>query len=121
MTLLVAALAVTRLTRLVTRDEFPPVQAARDWLLARWPAEDTAFASPQDARVPTVPVGDVWVPESPHWFGDLITCPWCAGFWIASLVTVGLWATGALVLAWPVWLLLPWAFSQVAGLLASWE
>jgi hypothetical protein len=23
-----------------------------------------------------------------HWFGDLIDCPWCAGFWVSS----GVWA-----------------------------
>lgn len=121
MILLVAALAIARLTRLVTKDEFPPVAALRDRLLARWPAEDTAFAEQADAKVEVFRVGEVWVPEKSHWLGDLITCPWCAGFWIASLVTLGLWGFDALTLPWAVWWLLPWAFSMVAGLLASWE
>src|SRR3972149_1265477 len=38
--LLVALFAAYRLTRLIVRDAFPPVKAARDWVLHRWPSAD---------------------------------------------------------------------------------
>src|SRR3990172_1052891 len=42
--LLVDALAVYRLTRLITLDGFPPIRRAREWVLRRWPSEDTELA-----------------------------------------------------------------------------
>lgn len=117
MTLLVAALAIARFTRLVTKDEFPPVAALRDRLLARWPAEDTAFAEQADAKVEVFRVGEVWVPERSHWLGDLITCAWCASVWVAAIVVPLTYWLGP----WFDWVLMVPAFSQIAGLLASWE
>lgn len=58
--LAILALGVFRLTRLVTVDDFPPVQRARDALLRRFGKDGV--------------------------IGSLVTCPWCAGVWLSGLV-----------------------------------
>lgn len=62
---LIDALAAARLTRLVVVDDFPPVKRARDWFLERVGEEST--------------------------LGDLIGCPWCAGWWISAAVVAARW------------------------------
>lgn len=90
-TLVIAALAVARLTRLVTTDRI--TEAPRNWVLQRLKAEGlTAY---------------------------LIVCDWCASFYVGLGVAAagglaGLWAWGWIV---PLGL----AFSYVAGWLASKE
>lgn len=59
--LLVDALAVYRLTRLITRDSLPPIQHARNRVLDRW------GTSP---------------------WSELAVCPWCMSVWIAGPVIV---------------------------------
>lgn len=94
--MLVLALIVYRLTRLLCRDLFPPVRAIRVWL-----AGDDEHRKGGHA---------------PEWVGDLISCHWCASFWVAGGVVYGAEATlinlvlppllvwGALwaVAAWPI-------------------
>lgn len=103
--LLVDVLAVWRLTRLVTRDDFPPIKAAREWVLRRWPSGDTTFTAEEvvgiiedpDAPAPFTgegrvegtgrPVfwnGEEWQSEGDHWQGKLISCLWCASVWLAA-------------------------------------
>ncbi|MFD9824875.1 DUF1360 domain-containing protein [Streptomyces violascens] len=69
-------LATYRLTRLVVRDDFPPLLWARGKLAGGWggPAQD----------VPVYRAG--W---SPQWLADLVTCPWCASAWVALGVVGG--------------------------------
>lgn len=81
--------ATHRATRLVTRDDFPPILWLRTFVV----------------ELST---------KRHHWLADLITCPWCAGVWLAAgitwatdrLVTDGLpgpvlvWATAAAVAGW---------------------
>jgi hypothetical protein len=52
-----------------------------------------------------------WASIKPAWVYDLITCPWCIGFWI-SLGCVAVWWTSG---DRAVWLLAPFAVSYVAG------
>ena len=68
--LLCAALAAHRLTRLVVEDSL--TDGARTWLAARLP----------------------WRLD------ELVTCFWCAGFWIAGAVVWTLYALGMLRLRW---------------------
>lgn len=101
--LLIDLLAVWRLTRLVTKDDFPPIKHLRDWILRRWPSDDAEFApdevevdmpdEPQDWRQFGKIVGTTtrvewnglaWVAVDGHWFGKLISCLWCASVWIAA-------------------------------------
>jgi hypothetical protein len=62
--LAVDALAVYRLTRLATVDTFPAVASARD-RITRWAQENDRPA-----------------------IEELIHCPWCIGFWIATGVVL---------------------------------
>lgn len=106
--LIVTALAAYRVTRLLIRDDFPPVMAVRSWLLDRWPGDLTVFdPSEVDVRamtvhatgVPVAPIedddlGTLFVAVAPHWIGNLIECPWCLGFWVSLAAVVGLYYLG---------------------------
>ncbi len=90
---LLAALATARLTRLVTADKIIEPLRAR---------VEQRYGSPEDSK-----------------FMYLITCDWCASFWIAvpvAVVTV-LWGEYAVVQI----VLLALAASQVTGMLAAKE
>lgn len=130
MTLLLAAFAVHRITRLIVADSFPPVRKLRERLLSRWPSEDTVFTDEWVTHTTGEPEtlggaevlfvdGAGWVARSPHWLGELVTCVWCASFWIASLAAVALWLSGAVELPIIGWLALPFAYSTVAGLIEA--
>lgn len=90
-TLVIAALAVARLTRLVTTDRI--TERPRNWVLQRLKAESlTAY---------------------------LIVCDWCASFYVGLGVAAVGGLAGLWTWAWTVPLGL--AFSYVAGWLASKE
>lgn len=79
--LVLMALAAWRLTHLIVEDDFPPIRWARDRISA----------------------------HGPEWLGDLVTCTWCAGVWVAAAVTATVdWQVGV---RWP-WL----TFGAVAAL-----
>lgn len=115
-------LATYRLTRLVVKDDFPPVLWLRDRLVGGWrPLTEKEWTAVRDSgtRV-TFTVQDVdhgdgpvasrymrrarWVP---YWLADLLSCPWCASGWVALGVTAAVAFTvgvPAPVLVWPaVW------------------
>ena len=58
-----AALTAARLTRLIVRDEFPPIRWARNRL----------------------------VDKGPEWLVDLATCVWCCSGWVSIGVVALLW------------------------------
>jgi hypothetical protein len=135
-TLVVDALAVFRLTRLVTRDDFPPIKRAREAWWRRWPDDgqvldddlvrrDEMRTGPPNvgeqgvARLDgrdynVVSTGQQWIAEEGHPLGILIGCPWCtsvyvgAGVVLARRIAPGLWDPFAKLLA----------FSAVAGIIA---
>lgn len=92
--LIVYALAVARITGLIVSDSItePPRDAVIGWL---------------DDRPGTLGA----------WLADLITCPWCAGMWVALVASPMVWFWGHS----PVMLILAiaLAFSQVTGMLAN--
>lgn len=108
--LVVMSLATYRLTRLVTKDTFPPVLWVRDQLAGGW-REATQAEVDKGAELqmiegePHVYVQRVrW---SPQWLADLISCPWCSSGWV-SMGVVGACATFSsvpeLLVVWPaVW------------------
>jgi hypothetical protein len=75
--------ATARITRLVTDDTF--TQPLRDLINAkaadRWYAADE---SQPDTLTHHVPAPLAW-----RWLNKLVTCPWCAGFWISALTALG--------------------------------
>jgi Protein of unknown function (DUF1360) len=92
--LLVYALAIARLTGLVTTDAI--TEGARDRLIG-------------------------WLDDRPHTLGsfvsDLITCPWCASVWLAFIASPVVWLWGdhpALVIP-----ALALAFSQLTGMTSN--
>jgi hypothetical protein len=80
-----------RLTRLLVRDEFPPIAVQRARIAERY--------------------GDA------SWQAYLSQCSWCAGVWVSGLVTAAVW----LVVGLPVPALVWWGSAAAVGLLASWE
>lgn len=88
----VYALAVARVTGLVTQDQI--TEAPRNWLISRLP--QTHFGAAVT---------------------DLVTCPWCASIWLAAIAAPLVWWCG-----WSLWLFIPalaLAFSQIVGMLAG--
>ena len=99
--LIVDALAIFRLSRLVTSDTI--LDRPRTWLLRRWPGADTEFYDSETERIegdgaaytivrgrPVAPIPEsnprLWVVVQPHWLGSLAECVWCVSVWIAVVV-----------------------------------
>ena len=78
--------------------------------ITRLVTEDAIFDRPR-----------TWLEGRAEWLDTLVTCPWCASFWIGLAATIALYATGAVSLPVVAWIGLPFAFSGIAGLLSSWE
>lgn len=134
----ILAAVVYRLTRLVTKDDFPPARALRDTLAGGWrpltSGEWTILGRGTDEQVSRlgttqgVDYGDgrgnvesryleraSWVPQ---WLADLVSCPWCASGWIALVVTAYAWtvADWCSLPAAPLWWIGTWG---AGSLLAS--
>lgn len=118
--------ATYRLTRLLVKDDFPPVLWMRDRLVGGWrPLTDKEWEAvrgdPGAARTKfamrDIDHGDGsgevasryltrwrWVP---FWLSDLLSCPWCASGWVSLALTVAVAFTvgvPAPLLVWPaVW------------------
>lgn len=125
--LIVMSLTVYRLTRLIVADTFPPVLWARDRLVGGW--RDATQHELNDRswlpmagqeqifrEIEGVPSRYVyrwnWVPQ---WLADLLSCPWCAGGWIAGMVT----AATDVVVGIPVPALMGLATWALGSLIAS--
>lgn len=94
---------VYRLTRLVTKDDFPPVLWVRDRLAGGWrpltDKEREVYAASREKgqliqqwEIDKTDITQRYVrraPWSPHWLAELMTCPWCASGWLSGAV-VGL-------------------------------
>lgn len=84
--LILLAFTSYSVTRLVVTDDFPPVVAIRNWLFHRFPHDDyTSDVRPVRGEPRRVSNG-VWVVTQGHWIGNLISCPWCFGFWASVAV-----------------------------------
>ena len=116
MTFLILALAIARISRLITTDDI--TEPLRKWFLYRWPADDTAFGDSEvtdDHLVTGVRlfrINDAWYAVKPHFWSKAITCGWCTSIWVAIIVWALYWF-------YPVTevLLTPLALAYVAGFL----
>ena len=124
---ILAALAATRWTTLLTRDSFGPIRRIREWVLFRWPDDDTEFGL--EYVIPGDPdpmVGELtnpnrtpvrlhddgwWRPVESTPVGTLVSCARCMSVWAGSAALVVL-AVASDVIAAAVFA--PFAFSQVA-------
>jgi len=124
-TLLLILLTTHRVTRLVTRDQFPLIALPREAFARRW--------SRISVRLPDTPE-DAWrARRNDTWSGArtnvvmhslayLWECDWCASMWVGALVVVGAWHWAGLS-GYPVYIsVLTWlAASTATGLIAQRE
>lgn len=136
---IILVLGSYRLTRLITKDDLPPVLWVRDRLSGGWRPPTTkeqhhpnypkgqleigSLTNVPDLGVFTLSEGgDILIhasrwKKSPFWLGDLVSCPWCVSAYV-SLVLVG---GTALWVGLPVPLLMWLAVWGSSALLASRE
>jgi hypothetical protein len=94
--LIMLSLATARLTRLVVKDDFPPLLWVRNKIIDSRP----------DHVVTTRDGGE---PYYDHWWlGALVSCAWCASGWLSLALVVTVWALHGLVLP-LLWWLAVWA------------
>jgi hypothetical protein len=122
----ILALAAYRLTRLGGWDDFPPIAAARAWLLREsWVTADgvavNGLASTTTAEVelpgktPSTPVPAVFPTYGRPILAHLVHCPFCLGWW----VSFSCYLAWALAGEWALVPLAPFAISGVVGLVAK--
>jgi hypothetical protein len=125
MNLVILALAVARLTRLVTQDSL--TQRIREWVLTRWPDDSTEFGDSEvtergtDAlgfRTGTLKTGrqvfrtsEAWYAVDPYKSSELLTCDWCSSIWIGLAAAASHYFYPEITF----WVALPLALSFVAA------
>jgi hypothetical protein len=125
MNLVILALAVARLTRLVTTDTL--TQGIREWVLRRWPNIYTDFGDSEVTEMATDSLGyrtgtlksgvkvfrtgDAWYAEEPLKWSELLTCDWCLSIWIGIGAAAGHYYYPEITF----WVSLPLALSFVAA------
>lgn len=89
-------LTAYRVTRLVIRDDLPPLLWARDRLVGGWrkptPAEWKAVRAERSKYRTTVRNDQtlLWTdrkPWVPGWLAELLSCPWCVSAYVAGALT----------------------------------
>lgn len=120
-----------RLTRLITKDTFPPILWLRDRLAGGWrpltePEWDIFRTDGRKVLGAVQDIGDTGVNRyvvraswSPYWLAELLSCPWCASAYVSAALTVwgALWSW----YTWPVALVV-WLYAWgVAAVVASKE
>ena len=135
--LICMAVANYRATRLVPKDDFPPIMWLRDRLAGGW----RPLTTRELEKYPTAPMdadringrhsvlGSVTRIDgrinryvrrsrfSPYWLAELVSCPWCVSGWLAAALT----AAVALTVGVPAPLLVWGAVWGASALLASRE
>ncbi len=124
--LIVLALAVSRIARLIVSDAI--LDKPREWVLRRYPGATTEFGDTEVVengtntfgrrigylRTTNVPVfkASSWFASEPRFVGNVISCTWCTGVWVAIATWLAYWFYPDLV----YWVA-PLALAEVAGLL----
>ncbi len=125
MNLVILALAVARLTRLLTTDSL--TQGIREWILTRWPDASTEFGDSEVKEQSTDSLGfrtgtlktgrevfrttEAWYASEPYKWAELLTCDWCLSIWIG----IGAAAAHYYYPEITFWVSLPLALSFVAA------
>lgn len=111
---LILVLATYSITRLITEDTI--ADPIRNWFFTHWPNDGfTSKVKPKRGKLRLISQGTWYVDEGTK-LGELISCPWCSGFWVALLVCVAAWFAPI----WTILLLTPLALRVVPGMLNSW-
>ena len=98
-TFLVLVLTAYRLTRLIVKDDFPPIRWCRDRLVGGWrplTPKEQGIVSRQPGGNQPFPLTEQdgkrlrwvtrrsWVPE---WLAELLGCPWCVSAYVSGALT----------------------------------
>lgn len=115
LTFVLMVLTAYRATRLITKDDFPPLLWLRDRLAGGWrPLTEKEWVQWRAAPAlkpkpfPVQSVDDTtqrWVERkswSPHWLAELVTCPWCASAYLSGALTLAVDLTVGLPVPWLV-------------------
>lgn len=110
--LIILAIGSYSITRLIVTDDFPLFRIPRKWIKDRFPPDDYAMEVRPPSRVKWRRTSNgVYVVEEGHWIGELISCPWCAGWWVSLAVWVSFLFLPTLTLG----LLVPFALRALVG------
>lgn len=117
---LVLALAAFRISRFIGWDTFPPVVRARDWATG---AHTVSRGTPEARAGMSADQVTYATEYRRKWLHELLSCPYCLGAWISTLVYLGwvfLGAPGALDAHSAVYYLVaPAAMSGAVGIIAT--
>lgn len=111
---IILALAVYSITRLISIDSFPPIEKARNWFYDRFP-HDGYSSLKRPVRGQWVTHGVGYHVNIGVWQGELLSCPWCLGWWVSLVGSV-------LFLFWPMTVLalcVPFALRVIPGIIES--
>lgn len=115
--LVLMVLTAYRATRLVTRDDFPPLLWLRDRLAGGWrdltaPERRTLFGLEQDKRAELRRTWSVNTEGTqryvyrwhrvPDWLAELYGCPWCVSAYVSGALTLAVDLSVGLPVPWLV-------------------
>lgn len=84
--LFILTMGAYSLTRLVVTDSI--FDSVRAWIFHQFPHEGYASQTKPKRGVLRRTSNNVWVADKGTFIGDLLSCPWCSGFWV-SLILFG--------------------------------
>lgn len=112
--LVILAVGSFSITRLIGTDSFPPIEKLRTWFYEHFP-HDGYSSMKRPKRGQWVAIGRGYTVNVGTWLGELVSCPWCLGWWVSAVVwgSFVLWPTGTLFVC------VPFALRAIVGLIAS--
>lgn len=118
--LVILVLASFRVIRFAVEDSL--TEPLRQRIFKHSPHEGMHVSqpAPKKARWKTTPINAQpvrFVVTKGGFFGDLISCPWCAGFWVSLGWAVAWWFAPGMTLL----LALPWALAGCSSFIAGKE
>lgn len=99
--LVVLMLGAFRLTRIIGWDTMAALVHVREWVTGRRLEDDGSVT--------------VLNPSRPEWLDQLLSCPWCLGWWVSLATAFAWWWVPTVTLA----VALPLALSAAVGLIAK--
>ena len=111
---IILALAAFSITRLIVTDTFPPIEKLRTWFFEHFP-HDGFSTLKRPVRGQWVAIGRGYTVNIGTWLGELVSCPWCAGWWVSlgSWISFVLWPTVTLAIC------VPFALRAIVGIIST--
>ena len=87
--LLILVFGAYSFTRLVVTDSFPWAAKPREWIFDRFPPVGHVTERKIEREgIISMRTANGWYVQSGHWLGEMLSCPWCAGFYVSLAVSV---------------------------------